>query len=232
MSDRVTETNITDLSASLEALLFVASAPVPLLQLAETLQTSVENVEQGLACLEEIYRQNRGLSIQWHGGRVQLTTAPAHGLLVERFLGFAATVRLSRAALETLAIIAYRQPIYHIVKALMELHLIRIVGRSELPGRPFLYGTTASFLDHFGLGSLKELNELDPPLQRSKPSERKALHRRERKPEEAPEKTPAAGKEAALPAPTDPAPAQPQGAVREILGGGAPDADAEPLYEA
>jgi len=103
--------------------------------------------------------------------------------------------RLSRPALETLAIIGYRQPIAkseiegirgvvvdHILKALMELHLVRIVGRSDLPGRPFLYGTTASFLDHFGLKSLGELNEMDPTLQRSKPSERKAIHHKSGKP--------------------------------------------------
>ena len=99
--------------------------------------------------------------------------------------------RLSRPSLETLAIVAYRQPIAkseiegirgvvvdHILKALMELHLVRIVGRSDLPGRPFLYGTTASFLDHFGLKSLSELNEMDPTLQRSKPADRKAIHRK------------------------------------------------------
>lgn len=175
MSDSVTETNITDLSARLEALLFVASAPVPLLQLAETLQTSVDQVQQGLSCLEQIYLQNRGLSIQWHGGRVQLTTAPAHGLLVERFLGFESTVRLSRAALETLAIIAYRQPITRpgidairgvnsdgVLKSLLSKGLVVEVGRTEGPGRPILYGSSPEFLQHFGLSSLDQL----PPFER------------------------------------------------------------------
>ena len=115
----------------------------------------------------------------------------------------------------------------HIVKALMELHLIRIVGRSELPGRPFLYGTTATFLNHFGLSSLKELNELDPTLQRSRPSERKAVHKKEKK----------AGKEEAadevtLFAPRDtshPAAAATD-AVKEILGGDTPS-NAEPVFD-
>jgi segregation and condensation protein B len=188
MSDRVTETNITDLSASLEALLFVASAPVPLLQLAETLQTSVENVEQGLACLEEIYRQNRGLSIQWHGGRVQLTTAPAHGLLVERFLGFEATVRLSRAALETLAIIAYRQPITRpgidairgvnsdgVLKSLLSKGLVLEVGRTEGPGRPILYGSSPEFLQHFGLSSLDQLPPFERPEEEDIPQNKNGI---------------------------------------------------------
>ncbi len=188
MSDSVTETNITDLSASLEALLFVASAPVPLLQLAETLQASVEEVEQGLACLEEIYRQNRGLSIQWHGGRVQLTTAPAHGLLVERFLGFEATVRLSRAALETLAIIAYRQPITRpgidairgvnsdgVLKSLLSKGLVQEVGRTEGPGRPILYGSSPEFLQHFGLSSLDQLPPFERPAEEDLPQNKNGI---------------------------------------------------------
>jgi len=114
------------------------------------------------------------------------------------------------------------------VKALMELHLIRIVGRSELPGRPFLYGTTASFLNHFGLSSLKELNELDPTLQRSKPSERKAAHTRKKKSDkDAVEETPLfAARDEATP---DAAP-EPTDAVKEILGDNE-SADAEPVFE-
>jgi segregation and condensation protein B len=82
--------------------------------------------------------------------------------------------RLSRPGLETLAIVAYRQPLTrgeierirgvavdHVVRLLMEMQLVRIVGRSELPGRPFLYGTTQAFLDHFGLKSLDDLSEVD-----------------------------------------------------------------------
>jgi len=135
--------------------------------------------------------------------------------------------RLSRPALETLAIIAYRQPIAkseiegirgvvvdHILKALMELHLVRIVGRSDLPGRPFLYGTTASFLDHFGLKSLSELNEMDPTLQRSKLSERKAIHRKPPKSTEKPE--------SAENAPD---------LVAEVLGPEEPPPGAEPVHE-
>ena len=93
--------------------------------------------------------------------------------------------RLGRASLETLAIIAYRQPLTKSeieeirgvdvsanIKTLMDLQLIRLVGKSELPGHPFLYGTTPLFLDHFGLASLQQLNELDPTLQRSNPKKK------------------------------------------------------------
>ncbi len=85
--------------------------------------------------------------------------------------------RLSQPALETLAVIAYRQPISkadieavrgvsvsHVIKPLMEMHLVKIAGRSELPGRPFLYGTTQTFLEHFGLKNLKELDKMAPRI--------------------------------------------------------------------
>ena len=114
--------------------------------------------------------------------------------------------RLSRASLETLAIIAYRQPITKaeveqirgvgvdtIMKTLTDLGLVRLVGRSELPGHPFLYGTTPFFLEHFGLASLDQLNEIDPTLPRSNPRERAKLFKREEKPAvEQPELTEAA----------------------------------------
>jgi segregation and condensation protein B len=105
--------------------------------------------------------------------------------------------RLSKASLETLAIIAYRQPITKteieqirgvavdtIVKTLVELQLVRLVGRSELPGHPFLYGTTPLFLEHFGLSSLSQLNEIDPTLPRSDPRERAKLFVKKEEPKE------------------------------------------------
>ena len=99
--------------------------------------------------------------------------------------------RLGRASLETLAIIAYRQPLTKSeieeirgvdvsanIKTLMDMQLIRLVGKSELPGHPFLYGTTPVFLEHFGLASLQQLNELDPTLQRSNPKKKAELYRK------------------------------------------------------
>lgn len=162
------------LEASLEALLFVAAAPVTVAQLAEALDRKQQDVELGLRGLEKYYNQERGLSLQWHAGRVQLTTAPAMAGLVEKFLGLEATARLSRAALETLTIIAYRQPITRpaidsvrgvssdgVLKSLLSKGLVQEVGRSEGPGRPILFGTTAEFLQHFGLSSLAELPEFE-----------------------------------------------------------------------
>ena len=164
------------LEARLEALLFVAAAPVTVAQLAEALGQKAISVEMGLRTLEGVYRQGRGLSLQWHAGKVQLTTAPELAGLVETFLGLEATVRLSRAALETLAIIAYRQPITRpgietvrgvncdgVLKSLLSKGLVQEVGRTEGPGRPILYGTTAEFLQHFGLSALEEL----PPYEES-----------------------------------------------------------------
>lgn len=177
MSDAVQEMSDPEasLAASLEALLFVASAPVPVQQLADTLGRTPEEVEQALHELEEAYHWRRGLSLQWHGGRVQLTTAAEHGPLIEKFLGLEATTRLSRAALETLAIIAYRQPVTRpgidairgvnsdgVLKSLLSKGLLQEVGRTEGPGRPILYGTSSEFLQHFGLSSLDQL----PPFER------------------------------------------------------------------
>jgi segregation and condensation protein B len=174
MTEQTLETNEDELTAQLEALLFVASNPVPVLQLAETLGCSGQEIERGLKMLGSIYDARRGLSLQWHGGRVQLTTAPAYGPLVERFLGLEATTRLSRAALETLAIVAYRQPITRpgidairgvnsdgVLKSLLSKGLLQEVGRTEGPGRPILYGTSSEFLQHFGLSALDKL----PPFE-------------------------------------------------------------------
>ena len=123
-----------------------------------------------------------GFRLVCTGGTYRLQTEPSCGRYVRAMLKLDRPSRLGRASLETLAIIAYRQPIAKSeiedirgvdvsanIKTLMDLQLIRLVGRSELPGHPFLYGTTQIFLDHFGLANLQQLNELDPTLQRSNP---------------------------------------------------------------
>jgi segregation and condensation protein B len=194
----------------------------------------------------ELKRLELGLEVVEINGGFRFQTQPSCGRWVRNLLKVDRPNRLSRPSLETLAIIAYRQPIAkseiesirgvvvdHIVKALMELHLIRIVGRSELPGRPFLYGTTSTFLDHFGLSNLNDLNELDPTLQRSKAAARKALHKKEKKQEGAGQTADAESLFDRKPAPAKEAAAEPSAAVKEILGDGAPAGEnAEPLYEA
>lgn len=195
---------------------------------------------------KELSRLELGLEVAEINGGFRFQTQPSCGRWVRNLLKIDRPNRLSRPALETLAIIAYRQPISkseiesirgvavdHIVKALMELHLIRIVGRSDLPGRPFLYGTTSTFLDHFGLSNLKELNELDPTLQRSKPADRKAVHKKEKKKEPAEAGPDLDSLFSQKPEAARDAQGQPAEAVKEILGSDAPAAEnAEPLYEA
>src|SRR5512146_3600131 len=157
------------LAAQIEGLLFVASEAVAPAQLAEALEVGASSIEVALRELEANLRE-RGLRLQRHSGRVQLTTAPELAPAIEQFLGLEATSRLSRAALETLAIIAYQQPITHpqidairgvnsdsMMKSLLNKGLIVESGRSDGPGRPFLYSTTPEFLQDFGLNSILEM---------------------------------------------------------------------------
>jgi len=172
----------TNLPVFLEALLFVAPGEVSPAQLAAALGVSEEKVERGLEALAHSYqRQERGLRVQRLSGRVQLTTAPQMSGYVEAFLGLEATSRLSRAALETLAIVLYRQPVTRpqvdairgvnsdgVVRSLLLKGLIQEIGRADAPGRPILYSVTADCLQHFGLSSLAdlpplELDEASPP---------------------------------------------------------------------
>jgi len=110
MADKDQSERELPLNILLEALLFAAPAPVSLAQLASTLEVTTRRVEIGLEELENYY-ERRGLRVQRHAGKVQLTTAAEIAPLVERFLGLEVTTHLSRAAVEALAIIAYRQPI-------------------------------------------------------------------------------------------------------------------------
>ena len=162
---------------------------------------TAREVEQALHGLEkELERSGCGFRLVCAGGAYRLQTASACGRYVRALLKLDRPARLSRASLETLAIIAYRQPITKaeieqirgvavdtIVKSLVDLQLVRLVGRSELPGHPFLYGTSPLFLEHFGLASLSELNDIDPTLQRSDPRARAKLFVKEKKAEAAPE---------------------------------------------
>ncbi|MGE5376411.1 MAG: SMC-Scp complex subunit ScpB [Bacteroidota bacterium] len=170
------------LSVQLEAMLFVAAEPVATAQLATALDVSPSVVERGLNELGAALA-SRGLRLQRHAGRVQLTTAPELADLIERFLGLEATSHLSRAALETLAIIAYQQPVTRpqidavrgvnsdsMMKSLLNKGLILESGRADGPGRPILYSTTPEFLQHFGLNSILEM----PPL--AKPEEEEETH--------------------------------------------------------
>ena len=149
-------------------------------------------IDEALHGLEkELERSGLGFKLVCSAGAYRLQTAPSCGRYVRALLKLDRPSRLSRASLETLAIVAYRQPITKaeieqirgvavdtIVKTLLDLGLVRLVGRSELPGHPFLYGTTQFFLEHFGLASLGDLNGIDPTLQRSNPRERAAAYKK------------------------------------------------------
>jgi len=162
------------LPVMVESLLFVASEPVPIAQIAEALDVKPAEVEQALTELNaEIVR--RGVRVQRKGDRVQLTTLPECAPYIERFLGLDLTTRLSKPALETLAIIAYQQPVTRaqiehvrgvncdaVLSTLLNRGLIEEVGRLETAGRPIQYSTTFAFLQHFGLRSLDDMPSLQP----------------------------------------------------------------------
>ena len=165
--------NEIGLAALVESMLFVASGPIPVSRLAKALETTQTAVKSLLRELGTEY-ETRGIRLQWTGNNVQLTTAPAAATLIERFLGLELTSRLSQAALEVLAIVAYMQPITRpqvdqirgvnsdgSLRTLLSKGLIEEVGRMDTPGRPILYGSTPEFLQHFGLTILDEL----PPLE-------------------------------------------------------------------
>lgn len=178
MSDSQTLSNIElSLAARIEAMLFVSAEPVPIAQLSAALDVTASVVERGLKELEDAL-QARGLRLQRNAGRVQLTTAAELASQVEKFLGLEAVTHLSRAALETLAIIAYQQPVTRpqvdsirgvnsdgMMKSLLSKGLIQESGRTDGPGRPILYSTTPEFLQHFGLNSIMELPPLAAPVE-------------------------------------------------------------------
>jgi len=168
------------LAAIIEALLFTSTAPISVLQLAKALDESEKNIQSALNDLKNEYEEKRGLMLQWHNNKVQLTTAPFMGELIESFLGVEVTTTLTQAALEALAIVAYRQPITRpeideirgvnsdgVVRNLLSKGLIEEVGRKEGVGRPVLYATTADFLSYFGLSSLEDLPPFEMPSQES-----------------------------------------------------------------
>ena len=149
----------------------------PLAPFAEVRDADVAAAVQELSV--DLLRLRTGFMLREVAGGFRFESDPSCGAWLRHLLDLGKPNRLSRPALETLAIIAYRQPVTkitiegirgvtidHILKLLMEMQLVRIVGRSDLPGRPFLYGTTQTFLEQFGLRSLDELGDLEPMLRR------------------------------------------------------------------
>ena len=156
----------------LEALLFVAEKPLARREIASLAGVDRDTVDARLGDLEVALRA-RGIRLVAAGDHVQLVTSPEAGALIARYVG-ADGVRLSPAALETLAIVAYRQPVTrgtierirgvdsdYVVRSLVHRRLVVEQGRADTPGRPILYGTGFDFLERFGLSSLEDLPPLD-----------------------------------------------------------------------
>src|SRR6185295_5535305 len=165
-------TERSEMEAALEAILFVSSAPVPRSKLLELFdEAEREEAAEALeAVLARYVGDSRGVMVEDVGGGVRLATRPEMGGWLRRFFEVSGGTKLSMAALETLAIIAYRQPVTGpevqelrgvnsagVLKTLLERRLVRITGRKEVVGKPFVYGTTWEFLAHFGLNGLKQL---------------------------------------------------------------------------
>ena len=166
-----------DLEAALEAVLFAAAQPVPVERLSALFEgVTAEDFDAALAALRARYQPEpgRGLFIEEVAGGLRIVTAAEYHVYLKKFFDAAGGNKLSMAAIETLAIVAYRQPVtvpevqemrgkqsQAVIRNLLEKRLLRISGRKEVVGRPFLYATTREFLMHFGLKNLGEL----PPLE-------------------------------------------------------------------
>jgi segregation and condensation protein B len=168
-----------ELKAILEAVLFVSPEPVPVARLMSIVGTvSKSEVLQALEILRhDLDQPGRGIQLVQVAGGYRLVTKQEYGPWLKRIEKAKATQKLSRSALESLAIIAYKQPLVRaeieeirgvetsgVLRTLCERKLVRIVGRKDVPGRPIMYGTTKFFLEHFGLQDLSQL----PPLREFK----------------------------------------------------------------
>lgn len=175
-----------NLKAVLEGLLFLAGSDgLTFEEIKEILNVDDNTGKELIRKLNEEYKSNeRGIKLELLGGSFKLTTKKEHKPYFEKMLKNEVSSELSEAALETLAIIAYNQPITrnqideirgvsstHIIRKLLIKDLIQDCGRSDLPGKPILYSTTPHFLDYFGLSSITELPALDIPNEIEKKEE-------------------------------------------------------------
>lgn len=179
-----------ELMGAVEALLFVSDEPVSSAKLAAILEISPVEMDEVLTELAAEYAdENRGMQLREVAGGWRFYSHPAYHDLIERYVISWDTRRLSQAGLEVLAIIAYHQPVTRaginairgvnsegVVSSLVEKGLVREMGRDEAPGNAILYGTTRSFLERFGLKSVKDL----PPLEDFAPDEESREYIRER----------------------------------------------------
>jgi segregation and condensation protein B len=166
---------MNELRAALEAILFVSNEPVTLDALAEALGENSEDVTRQLEEIKNALDANvGGFTLEQTGGGWRFATRPEHEAVLKKYFARKGESRLSIAALETLAIVAYRQPVTApeisdirgvnstaVLRTLLERHLVRVAGRKEVVGSPFLYRTTREFLIHFGLNDIRDLPRLE-----------------------------------------------------------------------
>jgi segregation and condensation protein B len=179
MNGQAVAIDVRELKAILEAVLFVSPEPVPVARLMSIMGTvSKAEVVQALDILaHDLDQEGRGIQLVQVAGGYRLVTKQEYGPWLKRMDKAKAAQKLSRSALESLAIIAYKQPLVRaeieeirgvetsgVLRTLCERKLVRIVGRKDVPGRPIMYGTTKFFLEHFGLQDLTQL----PPLREFK----------------------------------------------------------------
>jgi len=227
------------LKAVLEAVVYVLNEPMPASQIAQALGRPLEEVEPLLRELaEDTARPDRGIFIREVAGGYQMATKPEHHEVIRNFVrNLKQPLKLSQAALETLAVIAYKQPITMpeileirgvqgagVIKTLIDRKLVTTAGRKNVVGRPILYKTTREFLTQFGLKDLSEL----PSLKEFEEIRRQSMADEEFEP--SPETDSAASSENPEPAetsPADPAPVQPLDAPAGVQPGDAPESAPE-----
>jgi len=180
--------DIHDLIPLSEALIFAAEGPIKAERMAEALDVSLADIREAIEALEVDYAERpRGFFLQEVAGGYQLRTRPEYAEYLRK-LGRSRPFRFSRPALESLAIIAYRQPVTRseveylrgvdsgsVLKTLLEKRLIRILGKKDVPGKPMIYGTTREFLELFGLPDLSSLPTLNEFSELAPDTETEAL---------------------------------------------------------
>ena len=173
-----------ELAHVIEGILFVAGEPVNVKDVQRALDVTEDETRRAIDALDSDYSfHRRGITLKRFGEHVQLSTRAEYAPYVERLLQPIQKQSLSQSALETLAVVAYRQPVTRLeieavrgvkcdysVQSLVNKGLIQEVGRKETLGRPILYGTTDTFLSHFGLSSLEDLPQ-PPEMAPSSPEE-------------------------------------------------------------
>jgi len=178
----IEEASVTNIYFSIiESLLFVSGEPLELKQIASVIESSVNFTTDLMSEMIKLYEaENRGIKIINTNDSYGFVTKPQNSDYIEKLLATNSRQSLSQAALETLAIVAYKQPITRIdidqirgvksdkaISTLVEKGLIKEIGRLDMPGRPILYGTTEEFLKYFGLQTIDEMPGLDELIGKS-----------------------------------------------------------------